>query len=156
MGAVRKQHMSILLWFGFFTLSFVVFYLFSDGDFSFLMVREMRYQSEKERERERERERQREADKEGGGGVLWSEGSRHTISSVLQHVARHRWLSGADFACRWFSVRCAAALCCSIQSSVSMVPAGNCTEPSRTLLKGFPRSRRCRFALPRIHIHVRY
>lgn len=38
MGAVRKQHMNIALWFGFFTASFVVFYLFSDGDFSFLMV----------------------------------------------------------------------------------------------------------------------
>ncbi|CAM9178569.1 unnamed protein product [Ectocarpus sp. 12 AP-2014] len=38
MGAVRKQHMNIALWFGFFTASFVVFYLFSDGDFSFLMT----------------------------------------------------------------------------------------------------------------------
>lgn len=39
MGTVQKQHMNIVLWFGFLTVSFVVFSLFSDGDFSFLMVR---------------------------------------------------------------------------------------------------------------------
>eukprot|EP00752_Nemacystus_decipiens_P002556 g2397.t1 len=38
MGTVRKQHMNIVLWFGFFTMSFLVFCLFSDGDFSFLMT----------------------------------------------------------------------------------------------------------------------
>lgn len=31
--------MNIVLWFGFLTLSFVIYSLFSDGDFSFLMVR---------------------------------------------------------------------------------------------------------------------
>lgn len=38
MGTVQKQHMNIVLWFGFLTVSFVVFSLFSDGDFSFLMT----------------------------------------------------------------------------------------------------------------------
>ena len=38
MGAVQKQHTSILLWFGFFTASFLVYYRYSSGDFSFLMV----------------------------------------------------------------------------------------------------------------------
>ncbi|CAN0013874.1 unnamed protein product [Ascophyllum nodosum] len=38
MGAVQKQHTSILLWFGFFTASFLVYYRYSSGDFSFLMT----------------------------------------------------------------------------------------------------------------------
>ncbi|CAN0108418.1 unnamed protein product, partial [Discosporangium mesarthrocarpum] len=38
MELIRKQHANIMMYFGFFTLTFAIFSFFSDGDFSFLMT----------------------------------------------------------------------------------------------------------------------
>lgn len=38
-GALKQQHMNGVLWCGFVLTAVFVYWLFSDGDFSFLMVR---------------------------------------------------------------------------------------------------------------------